>query len=190
MPKARITREMVVEAAFAVARSRGIEWVNARTVAQALGCSTQPVMYQFATIGDMKRAVYEKADGYHTARLLDVGDAEGEEALLEIGLNYIRFAIAEPHLFRLLLQSGFAPVRSLPEMLRSQDLRPILAAMGEAMGLEEEKAREIFLTLALFVHGYASLLANNGLDYDEAAAASHLERVYRGALLAAEEEWK
>ena len=33
-PKARVTREMIVEAGFAIAREQGIEQVNARTVLQ------------------------------------------------------------------------------------------------------------------------------------------------------------
>ena len=44
MPKAKVTRDMVIEAAFAIARTAGAEQVNARTVSQELGCSTQPVM--------------------------------------------------------------------------------------------------------------------------------------------------
>ena len=66
MPKAKVTRDMVIEAAFAIARTAGAEQVNARTVSQELGCSTQPVMYHFATIEALKRAVYAKADRYHS----------------------------------------------------------------------------------------------------------------------------
>ena len=36
---------------------------------------------------------------------------DAAEPMLEIGLNYIRFAIEEPHLFRFLFQSGFAVER-------------------------------------------------------------------------------
>lgn len=53
--KAKVTKAMIVEAAFAVARETGAENINARTVSERLHCSTQPVMYHFATIEDMKR---------------------------------------------------------------------------------------------------------------------------------------
>lgn len=182
MPKAKVTRDMVIEAAFAVARTAGAEQVNARTVAQELGCSTQPVMYHFATIEALKRAVYAKADRYHSDYLMKT-----EDVPLGIGLNYIRFAIEEPHLFRFLFQSGFAVEGSLPEMLDSAELTPILAAMQGALGMSAAQTKRIFTTVALFTHGYASLLANNGLDYDEAAAAEQLERVWRGAVLCEKE---
>ena len=43
-PKAKVTREMIVDAAFEILRSEGEQAVNARTVSQALNCSTQPVI--------------------------------------------------------------------------------------------------------------------------------------------------
>ena len=183
MPKAKITRDMVIEAAFAVERTAGVELVNARTVAQELGCSTQPVMYHFATIEALKRAVYAKADRYHSDYLMKT-----EDVPLGIGLNYIRFAIEEPHLFRFLFQSGFAVEGSLPEMLDSAELTPIRAAMQGALGMSAAQTKQIFLTAALFTHGYASIIANNGLEYNEASAAKHLEQVWRGAVLCAQED--
>ena len=36
-PKAKITREMIIDAAFEVARAEGAENVNARTVSKKLG---------------------------------------------------------------------------------------------------------------------------------------------------------
>lgn len=185
MPKAKVTRDMVVEAAFAVARAAGAEQVNARTVSEKLGCSTQPVLYHFATIEALKRAVYAKADRYHSDYLM-----ETEDLPLGIGLNYIRFAIEELHLFRFLFQSGFAVEGSLPEMLDSAELEPILSAMQGVLGLGAGQTKEVFLTVALFTHGYASIIANNRLEFDEAAVSKHLERVWEGAVLAAQEEMK
>ena len=43
-PKAKISKDMVVVAAFEVARKTGGEHINARTVSKKLNCSTQPVM--------------------------------------------------------------------------------------------------------------------------------------------------
>lgn len=63
--KAKVTKEMIVDAAFAVARETGAGNINARTVSERLNCSTQPVMYHFATIEELKQTVYAKADRYH-----------------------------------------------------------------------------------------------------------------------------
>lgn len=186
-PKPKITKEMVIDAAFHIARREGAESINARSTARQLGCSTQPVMYHFARIEELKRAVYTRADRFHTEYLMDIKTPR-EGPLLGIGLNYIRFAIEEPHLFQFLFQSGYAVESSLLEMIDSPELEPVLSAMREAAGMELPQMKEVFLTVALFAHGYASIIANNGLDYDEAVISEHLERAYRGAVLAAQEE--
>ena len=186
-PKPKITREMLVDAAFDIARREGAESINARAVARRLGCSTQPVMYHFARIEELKRAVYNKTDRFHSEYLLDARE-KGEDFLLGIGLNYIHFAIEEPHLFRFLFQSGYAVESSLTEMIDSEELVPVLSAMSAAAGMDMARMKEVFLTIALFAHGYASIIANNGLEYDETVLSEHLERAYRGAVLAAQEE--
>jgi len=188
-PKAKITKDMVVDAAFEVAHETGAENINARTVAKKLGCSTQPIMYHFARIEDLKKAAYAKADWYHTEYLMDTEKLQ-KGIMLGIGLNYIRFAIEEPHLFRFLFQSGYAVENSLPEMIDSEELKPVISVMREAMKMNMEQTKEVFLTIALFAHGYASIIANNSLEYDEEVVASHLERAYRGAVLAVQEDVK
>ena len=40
--KVKVTKEMVIDAAFTVARETGAENINARTVSERLNCSTQP----------------------------------------------------------------------------------------------------------------------------------------------------
>jgi len=187
-PTPKITRQMVIDAAFDVTRTVGIEKVNARSVSKKLGCSTQPVMYHFTTIEELKKAVYDKSNRFHTQFLLNIRPQE--DVLSGIGLNYIRFAVDEPNLFRLLFQSGFAVENNILQMVEAEELEPVLSAMQNEMMLDETQTKEVFLTLALFVHGYASLIANNAWKFDDAAAAAQLERVYTGAVLALQEDSK
>ena len=185
-PKTRIAKEMIINAAIEVVRRNGFENINARTVSEQLHCSTQPVMYQFSTIDTLKRAAYAQVDQRHSEYLMNTAPEHGP--ILGIGMNYIRFAVEEPQLFRFLFQSGYAEENSLPEMIDSEELHPVLAAMREGTGLSMEKTKEVFLTVALFAHGYASMIANNGLAYNEKLIAEHLERAWDGALLAATQE--
>ena len=186
--KAKVTREMIIDAAFEIARKTGAENINARTVSQKLNCSTQPVMYHFSTIEELKKAVYAKSDGYHTQYLMSVKKPQ-KGVMLGIGLNYIRFAVEEPHLFRFLFQSGFVTEKNLLEMIDSPELVPVISAMQEASGMSMAQTKKAFLTISLFSHGYASMIANNNsLEYDEEMIKAHLEQAYRGAVLAAQEE--
>lgn len=183
-PRAKITAEMVVDAGVEVVRACGAGGLSVRTVSQELGCSTQPVMYHFRKMEELRQAVYRRADQRHSAYITAV---EGEEAMLEIGLRYIRFAAEEKNLFRFLFQSdGFAG-QGLPELLDARELAPILELLGRTAGADGAQARTIFQTVFLYVHGYASMLANNSMEYDASAAARDLERVWAGAVYAAKE---
>ena len=187
-PKPKIQKNKIINAAVEIIKKSGFENVNARTVSGQLGCSTQPVMYHFPTIDSLKRAAYAQADHLHTEYLMNI--TPEQDPVLCIGLNYIRFAVGEPELFRFLFQSGYAEENSLLEMIDSEELVPVIAAMQEGTGLNMEKTKEVFLTVALFAHGYASIIANNSLEYDEKLIAKQLERVWNGAMLAAGQEEK
>ena len=187
--KVKVTREMIVDAAFAVARETGAANISARTVSERLNCSTQPVMYHFATIDELKRTVYAKADQYHSEYLMKLTSPQ-EGVMLGIGLNYIRFAMEEPHLFRFLFQSDYFSGATLLELIDAEELAPVLSAIQGALQLGMEQTKKVFLTIFLFAHGYASIIANNSLQYDEALIHAHLERAYRGVVLAVQEETK
>ena len=182
-PKARITKEMIVEEAFQIARAQGADKITARGIARRLKCSTQPVLYYFATVEEIKEAVYQRADAYHTRFLLG---AEGD-GMLGIGLRYVRFAAEERNLFHLLFQPGAFSGASLNDLVSSEELNPIIQALRQETGVTEDAAREIFSTLFIFVHGYASLLANNEMKLEEDQLELSLKKVFLGAVYAEKE---
>ncbi len=180
-PKARINEEMIVTAAFEIARTIGAEGINVRSVAKRLGCSTQPVLYCFSTIGEIKNAAYAMADRFHSEYITNIPE-NADSPILAIGLNYIRFAAEEKPLFRFLFQSDGFPKNDLAGLIDTDELSPVLSALGQSAGVGGERAREIFLSVFLTAHGYASLLANNSMKYDEKAAALMLEKAMAGAV--------
>ena len=140
--KVKVTKEMILDAAFAVARETGAENINARTVSERLHCSTQPVMYHFATIEELKRTVYAKADQYHSDYLMRIKKPQ-KGAALGIGMNYIRFAIEEPHLFRFLFQSDYFNGSTLLELIDAEELTPVLSAMQGVLGIGMEQTKQL-----------------------------------------------
>ena len=160
MPKKpSTTKEAMIEGAFQLIREKGHEFLTARNLAAFLGCSTQPIMYQFPNLDALRDLTYQKADAFHSEYILAGGD------LLEMGLRYIRFAEEEPQLFRFLFQSGRFSGSSLEDLIRSPETADILAVVREE-GLTAENAAAFFEPLAAVVHGYASLIANNTMKYD------------------------
>ena len=179
--QAKFPRERIVEAAFALVREEGHEALSARRVAGRLNCSTQPVLYQFPTVEALRRAVYEAADRFHTAYLLDLGDCP-DGPMLALGLRYVRFAAEESALFRFLFQSGEFAGRGLDELIAAPEAAPLLEILSGETGLDRDGALLLFRALFAAVHGFASLAANNGMRLDEAAVAGSLTDIYTGML--------
>ncbi|MBQ9923043.1 MAG: TetR/AcrR family transcriptional regulator [Clostridia bacterium] len=180
-PRARVTREMILDAAFALVRAEGQEALNVRAVARHLGCSTQPVLYAFAAMDELRAAVYERADAFHTAYILP-RDAAGEEALLRLGLNYVRFGHEEGRLFRFLFESNQFEGMDLSGLLRGPGMNELVGVLAQGLGCGTEEAQKVFLTFFAVAHGLASLLCHNAMAYDEAECQTMLETVFYGAL--------
>lgn len=180
-PKTKISKERIVHAAFEIARYDGYECINARTIAQRLNCSTQPVMYHFRTVEEIKKEVYSAADAFHTEYIMPKGE-NGIPPLLELGLNYIRFGHEESNLFRLLFQSNNFSGFSIDMLMRNPVLDEILKMVSVGMGCDAEAAKKVFLNLFISAHGCASLLANNAIEYNEDIFKHVLENTYFGMM--------
>ena len=179
-PKVKITEKMILDASFEVIRINGHENLNARTVAEYLKCSTQPVLYHFKTMDEIREAVYKKADQYHTSYIMPKED--DENPMLAIGLNYVRFGHEEKNLFRFLFQTNQFGGMDIETLIGDPELSDIIAVMAKGLDCDAGEAREMFLTFFVIAHGLASLLANNAMEYDEEQSKKMLNTVFFGML--------
>lgn len=186
-PKTKITRNMIVDAAFQIVRSEGAENINTRNISAKLGCSTQPVLYHFKKIEEIKKATYHKADEFHSAYITDI---QGENPMKEIGMRYIQFGLEEKNLFRFLFQSNEFCGKNVSELTSAEELQPIIAILSQAAQVSTEQAKTIFRSLFLFTHGYSSMFANNELEYDEKTILSDFNLVFYGLIYALKENFK
>ena len=172
--KPATTREDMIEGAFQLIRKEGMTALTARRLAEELKCSTQPIMYQFPNLNDLRELVYEKADRFHTEYILQDGD------FLEIGLRYIRFASEEGNLFRFLFQSGRFDGFNISQITREGADVEVISAAARDLELPQKDALDFFEILFSMVHGYGSLIANNALEYDEETLRRNLTAAAEG----------
>lgn len=182
-PKAKITRGMVIEAGLQIVRTEGADHLNVRRVAAMLNCSTQPVMYHFKAVNELKTAVYDAANEVHTAYIM-TPDSQTDNPFLSIGLRYIQFAADEKHLFRFLFQSDSFRNISFGDLINDEGLAPVIAPLCQAAAITEMQAREVFEQMFICVHGAASLIANNSIQYDRAHFEALLGKAFDGAIAA------
>lgn len=179
-PKVRITKEMVENASFEVIRASGHENLNARTIAEYLKCSTQPVLYSFKTVDEIREAAYKLADDYHTAFIMP--KETDKNPMLALGLNYVRFGYEEKNLFRFLFQTDKFGGMEVEALMGDSNLSGIMEVMAKGMDCDIGEAREIFLTFFCVAHGLASLLANNSMEYDAHEIEKMLINVFEGMI--------
>ena len=173
----RIPRERVLAAALELVRAGGPEALNARALAGALGCSTQPIFRCFPSMEALREAVLEAAlDCYH--RHLQAAVAASPDPLYKAkGMAYIGFARAEPALFRLLFMRSRAGETHSPEVV---DWSVDTALAGANAGLGAPEAERFHLEMWVFVHGIAAMYATGYLELEEAAVSRMLTDAFLG----------
>lgn len=180
-PKVQITREKIIEGGLELIRLEGVEALNVRRIAAQLHCSTQPIMYQFSSVDKLTAAIYSAADELHSEYIMSADFTDGDP-MLSIGLKYIKFAAEEKHLFRFLFQSGQFSNTGFGELMDSEELSPIFEILQKEADITAEQSKEAFAALFLTVHGIASLLANNSMEYDEKYYERILSDVFMGVI--------
>lgn len=176
-PKQRITRGMILETSFSMFCREGMENVNARSVAKALGCSTQPIFSYFSGMDDLKTALESKAWALFEEEISAVLD--DEKPLLAFSLTYYRFAVNQPHLFRsLFLTERDAQQRESIGMNGALRAR-IEAAIMRQHGVDAQWAQSRFKELRIFAHGLATLQSMDLLGETQESAEAMITDAFK-----------
>ncbi len=178
---AKVTKEMIIDAAFEIAKEMGAENINARTVSQKLGCSTQPVLYHFKTIEDVRMAAHKKGMEFHVNYVTNLS-GNYERPMLEVGMRHIQAAVEQKNLFRFLFHSNYYTGISLSDWLTEENFGSIFSILKKQAKVDSQQAYSIFSQIFLVTHGIASLLASNAMVYDEAYCIKALSNAYFGTM--------
>jgi AcrR family transcriptional regulator len=175
-PLQKISKEDILRTAFQLIRDTGAESLNARNVAYALHCSTQPIFSYYSNMAELKADAYDRADQYHMACLNKV--EVGDDYFLNIGLAYIDFALEEPNLFRFLfLSDGFAG-KKLNEIITEACVEDAICEISKVTDLGRDGANRLFTDMWLYAHGIASMLAANRIETDRSEIEAMLRNMF------------
>ena len=176
-PKVKVTKEEIINAAVDIVRNSGAQAINARTIASALNCSTQPVFSNFATMDELRLTVVEKADilcQEYMRREVESGKFPTYKAN---GMAYIRFAKEEKELFKLLYMRDRSS-ESIPEATEQTDKMELI--VHNNTGLSGADAKLFHLEMWAYVHGIATMFATGFFDLDWELVSRMLTDSYRG----------
>ena len=173
-PSQKITKDDILQAAFNLVRESGPESLNARSIAKALNCSTQPVFSCYANMADLKADVFALADQYHTDYFNRV--EAGEDFFLNIGMAYVDFALEEPNLFRLLFMSDGFNGR-LNELVMCDCSDHLTRSMPSFIDRHSDATNAVFTDMWLYMHGISTMLVMNQLEVSRDEIREMISRV-------------
>ena len=157
-PKAKITKEMILRTVLAITRETGFKTVSARSIASRLQCSTRPIFTCYANMEELKQDFLHFAFAFYHQYVSDYGKAKNIEPCLLLPLSYLAFAKEETHLFQLLfiddMDLHMTEAKDFYQEIGNEKKANTFAHM---IGVDFEKAKEIFLDLFLYTHGIAVL---------------------------------
>ena len=174
-PKQRITREMILERSFAMFCQEGMGIVNARSVAKALNCSTQPIFSYYAGMDDLKNALNAKAQETFEACMLAAHKADA--GAVSACSAYIGFAGEQPRLFAHLFMHNNEN-QALSSVTMKEMEKSIVEAESKACGVDEAAAYHVCRQMWLFSHGLASVIAAGKVTYTQEEMVGLLRGVY------------
>ncbi len=160
-PKNKFTKEEMVAAALRVVRAKGISGLTAKTMADGLGTSTQPIFTAFGSMDGVRAEVYAAAvrvyDSYANAGLKE------EIPFLGVRQQYIRFAREEPELYRLLFLTKTQDYSAVQSMQHLQAL--VRPALMDIYYITAGEANLYFRNLWLVVHSLSTLIMIGDCSY-------------------------
>lgn len=178
-PKIKITKDNVIETTINLIRINGASSINARTIANALNCSTQPIFSNFSSMEELRNSVIKSVYQVYLQYLNDELSKDTYPPYKSYGMAYIHFAKQETELFKLLFMSD----RTSQDLAFTEDFQTSVEMIMKATSLSQEKAKLFHLEMWAFVHGIATMFATSFCAFDWDEISKMISDVYQGLRL-------
>lgn len=161
-PVIKTTKEQIINEAIELVEERGFEALTARSLAERLKISTQPIYREFKDMESLKTAALEK--GFE----IYLNEAKSCEGALSQAVAYVRFAVRRGNLFNFLFRSKSCEYHSLEHMSHSilKDGN-IISLLQELTHLENEQVYKLHFYIWMAIHGLCDIAANNKTTFSD-----------------------
>lgn len=178
--KEMITKDMLINAAFLMAKKEGLINVSARKLAAKVGCSTQPIFRIYENMDDLWKEIFYKSISYFSFYYNRYPKLKNEP-FVNLGLAYIQFAKEEKELFRILFLSDQRYDKSMYEILNGE--KGIIATeITKAKNNGCKNTGDLFTKMWIFIHGAACMTITGDYDLNEIETANLLISTYSSFL--------
>lgn len=181
-PKAKFSREEIIEAALDIVREESVDALTSRSLGTKLGSSARPIFTVFRNMEEVQQAVTEAAKTLY-GQYVQKGLSE-TPAFKGVGTQYILFAVNEPKLFQLLFMTEQKQVPDLSGVLPLIDdsYEQILSSIQRDYGITEAFAKKLYHHLWIYTHGIATLCATKMCRFTGEEINGMITEVFRSLL--------
>ncbi len=163
----KINRKLILEGAFNLLRDKGHNATNARSIAEVVGCSVQPIYSYYKNMEELMEELYVYSKTFYLEFVNISSDISN--TFEEAGKSHIRFAREERNLFQFLFTSDYTRLGSFNELYEQFGKEEVTKFISKTWKIEENKAKELYTNMMIYTHGIASLIGNSsyGLSDEE-----------------------
>lgn len=167
MPKQRITKEMVINAAFEIARKNGMEQVLVNNIAEKIGCSVQPIYSYCKNMDDVRKTVTEQVSRFIQEYV--VAHICKDDLFRSTGKSYIQLAQEEPHLFKIFILHQRQGITSLNDLYQSEANPHIAENIAKELQISLAQAKQLHLNMMIYTIGIGTIfsVSTPGISIDE-----------------------
>lgn len=180
MPKQRLSKEMVVDAAFEIARKDGIDKATVKAIAEKLGCSVQPIYSYCRNMDGLRNDVSDRARAFVQEYV--GGAVDREDLFRSTGRAYVRLAKEEPHIFRLFLFQERKNIFSLDDLYRTETNPAVAEMVAKNLNLSKEDAEQLHLNMLIYTIGIGTIFSVTASSISEDEIFRQQERAYQAFL--------
>lgn len=179
-PKQKVSKKDLISVSLNIIQENGVDTFNARTLAARLGCSTQPIYSNFATMDELKSELLLASHKKYRSYLKREFTLQRYPEYKASGMAYIRFARKEKELFKFL----FMRDRSCETVdFTEEDFTDSVYMIQKQFGFTYEDATTFHMEMWAFVHGIATMLATSYLDLEDEEISNMLTDIFLGVKL-------
>ena len=178
----KITKEMILNTAFEIAREKGFEKISNRELAKKMNCSIRPIYYQFKNVEELNKELYKKIERYFYEFLID-NMIKDVPLYKQIGINYIKFAIAENNLFKFLFMTEIKDEPSAFITTDEKGFEEVVKAIKISTKLSDKDIKSFHIKMWIFAHGIATLSATKSVKFTDEQIQDLLSQEFQALML-------
>lgn len=175
--KESITKDDIINAAFAILQEEGVLQVTARKLAAKANCSTQPIFRVYKNMEELVEELFGKAceffqDYYQQFQRQTV------TPFVHLGYVYIKFAEEHKNLFQFIFLSEKRFGRSMYDLVNGSEgyvSREIQTAATQGC----QNASDLFMKMWIFIHGAACMTLTGDYDLSDDETIQMLKDSYQ-----------